>query len=538
MGLDKVKSRKQRGIAMIIAMLSLLLLAAIGVGFMFMADTENSVNNNYRGAQVTYFAARAGAENARILLMPGGTLNTAATNLSMPSSASNTGVMYVVNPAAGETAGQIDPTSASGSTVSSNPYLDDELCLEQFDGISTLSPPSSGSSCAASGQLMSSSSYFTVPSTNPGDIPNSGQANALPFKWVRITNKQNLMGILSQSGTSNYVDSSQPTAGLQVCFDGTAERVIPAGQTCAAQVPQTMRPVWLVTSLAISPSLGNLPGARRMVQMEVANWPPIYPPGSVSTQAPITLKGNLQVNGYDNCSCTCDPKTGACTSRSGKSCDGSHYAIYTANTISKNGNATTLTAGTSSPTKQNANWPYNVNTLITTFQSEATPPSGAYATSSPYNATCTGSYNLSTLPAVYPTCSVGPGTQFGTYPSGMPDSPSGANPQVVYMPGSVQLTGNVGGAGILIIDGDLDVHGGFSYYGLVLVRGKITFTGGGSQSVNLYGAILAGEDMTATDIAIGDVIGGSFSFQYDACALAQAPYNGPPKLLATHEIMY
>ena len=40
--------KTQRGVAMMVALLALLLLAAIGMGLMFMADTENSVNNNYR----------------------------------------------------------------------------------------------------------------------------------------------------------------------------------------------------------------------------------------------------------------------------------------------------------------------------------------------------------------------------------------------------------------------------------------------------------------------------------------------------------
>ena len=70
------------------------------------------------------------------------------------------------------------------------------------------------------------------------------------------------------------------------------------------------------------------------------------------------------------------------------------------------------------------------------------------------------------------------------------------------------------------------------------VKGQITFTGGGHQSVNLFGAILAGEDVNAQDIAQQDTIGGSFSFQYDACALNLIPNSAPPKLLATHEVMY
>src|SRR5260370_11788744 len=103
----------------------------------------------------------------------------------------------------------------------------------------------------------------------------------------------------------------------------------------------------------------------------------------------------------------------------------------------------------------------------------------------------------------------------------MADRPGGSVPQVTSIPGRARLIGNDTGSGVLIIDGDLDVHGGLAFYGLILVRGRINFTGGGSQSVNLYGAILAGQDVNAQDIAIGDVIGGSFNFQYDSCALKQ-----------------
>lgn len=531
MSLKKIAMRKnERGVAMVIAMLALLMLAAIGVGFMFMADTENSVNNNYRGSQVAYFAARGGAENTRLLLAPGGFLNASATALDMPSSADNKSAIYVVNPNAAETAAGINPTTSPGATTASNPYLDDELCLEQYTGLGLNAP--SGSACAGNSQLMSSNAYYTVPSTTTTQIPKTGQTDALLFKWVRISNKQNLMGILSQNGTTKYVDSSK-AGNLQVCFDGTVERVIPSGQTCAAQTPQEMRPVWLLTSLAITPAVGNLPGSRRMVQMEIANWPPLFPPGSVSTQAPILLKGNLQVNGYDNCTCSCDPKTGACTARTGMSCDGNHYAVYTAGAITQQGNATTLSSAISPATKQNANWPYNINDLINTYKNQASS-----AASAPWSYSCTGTQNFATLPPSYLGCGTQAGQTFGTYPSGMPNSPSGSVPQTVYVPGSVHLTGHASGSGILIIDGDLDVNGGLDFYGLILVRGKVSFTGGGSQNVNLYGAILAGEDLTATDVADTDVIGGSFNFQYDACALRQIPYNGPPKLLTTHEIMY
>src|SRR5215469_16128315 len=118
----KTHLQKQRGVAMIVALLCLVLLAAIGTGLMFMSDTENSVNNNYRDSQKAYFAARAGAEDARLLLITDATLNANAMALNTNSPFQ---MIYLKNPTSGEA---IDPTTAAGSTLATNPYLDDQLC--------------------------------------------------------------------------------------------------------------------------------------------------------------------------------------------------------------------------------------------------------------------------------------------------------------------------------------------------------------------------------------------------------------------------
>src|SRR5438270_8565413 len=180
----KTKShlKQQRGIAMIVALLSLMLLAAIGMGLMFMADTENNVNNNYRDSQKAYFAARAGAENVRLQLSSTGVLNAQAMALTMPLSAGGTGMIYVKNPAA---AGEvIDPTTVAGATTAANPTLDDQLCWEKYANLATLTPGSSGP-CGSNNQatqLMSVATPFTTV-TLPSS-PGVNGADALPFKWV------------------------------------------------------------------------------------------------------------------------------------------------------------------------------------------------------------------------------------------------------------------------------------------------------------------------------------------------------------------
>jgi len=536
----KIKShlKHQRGVAMIVALLSLMLLAAIGMGLMFMADTENSANNNYRDSQKAYFAARAGAETVRMQLASNGSLNVAATGLKMPTTGVPLGMIYVKNPAsAGD---KIDPTSVSGNDTITNPTLDDQLCWEKYPGLVTVSAGSAGpcGSNNQTSQLLPAPSDYT--SVTLASAPGVNGTDALPFKWVRVTNKQNLVGPLSQK-----VDPALPN-NYQVCWDGGKEIAInPLTDTCAGQ-PTAATPVWQITSLAVTPKVGQSPGSRRMVQMEVAFNPPLMAPAPISTQAPVNLQGSFILNAYDNCTCSCTtPKNGTHVC-GGPGCYDKAHAVFTENTVSVTGGAgTTVTSYGTDPTQgtqtipgpsvQRVNpWPQslNIDNLINQYKTGATSPNWA--------SSCNGTANFTTQPPSYLNCGTQTNQQFGTYPSTLPVEPSpGSYTQVTeYIPGSVKLTAAANGSGLLIIDGDLEVNGGLNWYGLILVRGKVSFTGGAGQNVNLYGSILAGEDVSATDQAQTDNFGGSINFHYDRCALGNIGQSGPPRLLATHEIMY
>jgi hypothetical protein len=540
---SKTGIKNQRGIAMMVALLALVLLAAIGMGLMFMADTENSINNNYRDAQKAYFAARAGAENVRALLAPGGTLNAAANALSMPQPNAKSGVLYVLNPTAGEA---VDPTGAGAApdySIKTNPYLDDELCQEQFANFSATLTPMTGP-CAGNGHVMLTSDYFSTPAVSTADIPGTNGAGALAFKWVRITNKQNLMGTMNPAQS---IDASGP--GQQVCYNGTTEVVTSPGN-CGALTPLA-NPVWLLTSLAVTPRVGNNPGSRKMVQMEVALTPPIVPPGAIAAKAPVTLQGSFQLSAYDSCNSTCtyDIKGNV------TGCKGAYgYAVYTENTVSQIGNSgQTLSGAGTDPTKDpvsklnvpDSQWPYNMDSLINTLKQTAQTA----------NYSCSGTQNFYSIPPSYLNCGTQTSQMFYVnndptkpvpFPPGMLLNPpvEPVNPPTIteYIPGSVKLTSAAQGAGILIVDGDLEINGGLNWYGLLLVRGKVSFTGGAGASTNLFGAILAGEDITAINngtLSIdGDKFGGSTKFSYDTCALKNNGGNRPPRLLATHELSF
>src|SRR3954466_7987401 len=93
------KDKNEKGIALFMAIFALMLLSAIAAGFMFLANTESAVNQNYRDGQVAYFAARAGLQEARSRIMtPSGDLHNNAYLLTMPTTGVTTGGIYILNP--------------------------------------------------------------------------------------------------------------------------------------------------------------------------------------------------------------------------------------------------------------------------------------------------------------------------------------------------------------------------------------------------------------------------------------------------------
>src|SRR6202163_4275463 len=67
------KRKDERGIALVLALIALLIVTSIGLSMMYSADTETSINGNYRDEQTAYYAAKAGLEEARDRMRTGAT---------------------------------------------------------------------------------------------------------------------------------------------------------------------------------------------------------------------------------------------------------------------------------------------------------------------------------------------------------------------------------------------------------------------------------------------------------------------------------
>src|SRR5436309_3676967 len=117
------KLKRDRGIAMLLVMFSLLLLSVIGLGMMYSTNMESAINANYRDKQVALYASLGGLQEARDRIQPA-THNIAAPDA--PPSLTEPKVIYIL----------ADSSVAPWDTSPSNKYFDTELCQERVLGLS------------------------------------------------------------------------------------------------------------------------------------------------------------------------------------------------------------------------------------------------------------------------------------------------------------------------------------------------------------------------------------------------------------------
>ena len=61
----------QRGIALLMALIALLIIGAITAGAILLSNTETSISSNFRDEQLAFFSAKAGIEEARDRMQTG-----------------------------------------------------------------------------------------------------------------------------------------------------------------------------------------------------------------------------------------------------------------------------------------------------------------------------------------------------------------------------------------------------------------------------------------------------------------------------------
>ena len=271
------KNKRERGVALLFAIFTLLLISAIAASLVFMTNTETSVNSNYRAERLSAFSAKSGMEEIRdrmalpaanpqslLNLLPG----VLAGNPFLPGvfpPAPNS-VLYVVNE--GAAPGTVQPW------VAGNKYMDDELCHD-FAGIQMPQPaPDVRCTTPPTAAMLVAGETAAAPATST--YPWAGTSAAMTYKWVRVT--------LKQSGSNQSYPVNAGSLATQACWNGSNELLVNAPDLICQDnidpnfplvVPPVIKsatPVYMITALAVS-STGT---TRKMVQAEVAQ-PPAQP---------------------------------------------------------------------------------------------------------------------------------------------------------------------------------------------------------------------------------------------------------------------
>lgn len=255
--------------------------------------------------------------------------------------------------------------------------------------------------------------------------------------------------------------------------DGIPERTTTAGTN--------VRNIYLVTSY------GAASGANKTTEVEIARLPPITVPGALYVEAATTINGaSTHIIGTDQCGGANKP--GIVTTLGAGTITNNAGTIAGSPEISGGAPNIDVQAMIDSQ-KGAANYYYNVTSATQTGMNWGTPTAGATETS--------------------------------------PSSCSDHNIVHYYTNGtSIKLT-NTSGCGILLIEGDLEVNGGFSWYGAVIVSGSVTFSGSGGK--NITGGLLSGDSVDA------DVVGGGAKILYCSSAVTDQTENQPLKRLSWKE---
>ena len=127
---------------------------------------------------------------------------------------------------------------------------------------------------------------------------------------------------------------------------------------------------------------------------------------------------------------------------------------------------------------------------------------------------------LSSVPSISPVVSSGACLTSAPGNWGAPTDPT--SPcfnyfPIIYFTGDAQFTGGAG-QGILLVEGDLKVTGGFEFYGPVFVKGTLTTMGSGGHFWG--GVVAANADLNDLNTVLGNAV-----ITYSSCAVTRAILN-------------
>jgi hypothetical protein len=499
--------RRERGVAMLIAIFALLLISVVAIALIVSSGTDTALASNYRSSSSAYYASLAGIEEARGRLRA-----TDANPIVLPATPMDlTQVVYIINPLNGEA---VAPQNTSNPTT----YPDTEYKQEFGVDVSARTVTTFNSVSAVAGL--------------PGPL----------YKWVRIN-------AVTEKSLGNGPTGNTPI-GVDVNGDGSIDTVTPLfydpanlnvsgnamapGLIEAAVPPVTALQALEITSYAVLPN-----GSQKMLQYVVRPLVEFSNLNSRTFSAALTLAGNsvtftgpqtsgFIISGQDPC-----PNANAMLPAIG------YASTDSAGNAASSSNITTSATPTS-------------NYIGSSIVSSPPPPPPA-SPGSIVNVSSALNLNWLTpsgLDAVVQDITNGADAVINgpATPSSFPSGMSASHNMTIVVNGDLDLNGwHNTGYGLLLVTGTLKYDPDASWQGLVLVIGQGNFvsTKGGNGEID--GAVFIAKTKDAAGNPLNSLGPSSFSqtgngsnlgngIRYNSCYVTSAMGPITYKVVSFREI--
>src|SRR5258707_2846268 len=502
------ESRRERGVALLIAIFSLMLISVVAIALIVSSGTDSALASNYRTSASAYYAALAGMDDAR-----GRLLGANANPIALPATPMDlTQVVYIINSLNGE---PISPENGSSPST----YPDNEY-KQEF------------------GVDVASRAITKINSVSPV----AGMPGPL-YKWVRIN-------AVTEKSLGNG-PTGDGTTGVDVNGDTTVDQITPlfydpanmnASRSAMAPglietlaPPATAQPSQAleITSYAVLPN-----GSQKMLQTVVrplVEFPGLTAPGfaaaltlagnNVQFTGPGPKTNNFFIQGQDQCSAAMIPAIGYTNSAAG---DASRANILAGAVPAPNYLGAPLIPG---PPPAPSTSPQSISDISNTMNLNWLSPSGLDAV---VQEITNGADAVITGPA-----------SPGSFPSGM----SAGHPMTIVVNGDLDLSGWLNtGFGLLLVTGTLNYDPGATWKGVILVIGQGNFvsTKGGAGEID--GAVFVAKTRDSSNTLLSTLGAASFSqtgpgnnnagqgINYNSCLVRSAAGPITYKVLSFREI--
>lgn len=526
---------QEAGVALLIAIFTLLIVSAAALALVLSSGTESSLAANYRSSTSVYYAGLAGLEEARGRLLPS---NPDFFNATFPNFVTLAGqtptlpvgqVRYIVNQLPGEV--------VAPATVG-NKYYDNEY-QKEWGGVA-----------------VPAAATLTIPS-----VSTQAGIQGPMFKWVRITaaTEQSLNLDIANDNNGDWLIPNQifyDPAHLNAQNNPAPSLIVPP----LLGPPSTASQVFQIATLAVLPN-----GTQKI--MEYVVTPETF---NLNMPSALTLPGPLGSFNPPNSANYCIDGNDTSQSAAVPGC-----AKFTPPPAVPGCNTTVASTPAIgvSPGNDNSGGQTNVNYVQTqiprpanyTGSTGTTPSVGTPALPPALASPAQLQQELSVIAQNSNVCLASSLAAANTAQCPNPTIASppysysqivnaqgslwagGANqsttPQVTYVDGDLDISGKTSGSGILVVTGNLTYSGDSSWNGIILVigAGLTTYTQNGAGSGQFNGAIFVANTngnppgtYGPADFTING--GGGNGLYYNSCWIKNSQKPITLKVLSFREI--